>query len=414
MDRPLDEDFRRLRSRKRVALGVAAAVAVVASLVLVPAWIQPSVSRSRIRTARVDVGAIESVIEASGVVLPEVEEVISSPIDARVTRIVQRAGARLERGQRLVELDASETELEVDRLVQNLALKANSQEKARLELKRSLDDLDSQARLKDLQLQSFRSQLARNRALAKEGLVSEEVLRQSELAEAQALVELKKIENERDSAQQVARATLDGLALEMKTLRKELEEARRKVDMAAPRAKRAGVLTWSLTEEGASVRRGDVLARVADLSSFRVEATLSDVHAKRLSAGLPVNVVVGEETLEGILSGILPTIQNGIMTVQVALREKSSPLLRSNLRVDAFIITGRRAKSLRIHRGPFADGEGAIDAFVVRGSRAEKRRVVLGISGFEDFEVVSGLSQGDEVVISDMKDYMHLDAVRIR
>ncbi|RPJ84873.1 MAG: HlyD family efflux transporter periplasmic adaptor subunit [Acidobacteria bacterium] len=395
-------------------MAVAGVVAVVVLFVWGPGWIQPSVSRSRIRTARVDAGPVDAVIQASGTVLPEVEEVISSPVDARVVRIVQRAGAKLQPGQPLVELDARETALEVDRLEQNIALKANQQEKTRLELQRSLNDLDSQSRIKDLQLQVFRSQLARNQALAKEGLVSEEVLRQSELAEAQAVVELKKIQNERDNAQQVARATLDGLALEMRTIRKELDEARRQVDLAAPRASRAGVLTWSLTEEGASVRRGDVLARVADLSSFRGEATVSDVHAKRLTTGLPVDVKVGEETLDGTVTGILPTIRNGIITVQIALVEKSSPLLRSNLRVDAFIVTGRRPKALRIHRGPFADGEGPADVFVVNGSHAEKRRVVLGISGVEEFEVVSGLTAGEEVVISDMRDYLHLDTVRVR
>jgi multidrug efflux pump subunit AcrA (membrane-fusion protein) len=80
------------------------------------------------------------VIEAAGTVLPEVEEVISSPIDARVVRIVQRAGAHLEPGQPLVELDAGETRLNVGRLEQDLALKANGQEKTRLELQRSLND----------------------------------------------------------------------------------------------------------------------------------------------------------------------------------------------------------------------------------------------------------------------------------
>ena len=174
------------------------------------------------------------------------------------------------------------------------------------------------------------------------------------------------------------------------------------------------MLTWSLSEEGITVHKGDVLARIADLSSFRVEATLSDVHAKHVSVGLPVAVKVGEETLDGTVTNVLPTIKNGVMTVQVALQQKSSPLLRSNLRVDAFIVTGRRARALRVKKGPFADGEGPLDAFVVRGDRAYRTRIELGLSSFEDFEVVKGLAAGDEVIISDMKDYMHLREVRIR
>ena len=309
--------------------------------------------------------------------VPEVEEVVSSPVDARVVRILERAGAELQAGQPLVELDARESALAVDRLAQNLALKPNQQDKTRLELERSLNDLDSQARIKDLQLQAYRSQLARNRALSKEGLISEEVLRQSELAEAQAVVELKKIQAERDNAQRITRTTLDGLDLEMGTLRKEVEEARRQLNLAAPRAARRGVLTWSLSEEGSAIRKGDVIARIADLSSFRVDATLSDVHAKRVSVGLPVTVRVGEETLEGSVFNVLPTIRNGVMTLQIALKEKSSPLLRSNLRVDAFIVTGRRSRALRVHRGPFAAGRRS--GRCVRGPRRAGYQDASGI-----------------------------------
>jgi len=414
VDRPVDEGFRRARTLKRVATSVVGVAAVLAVFLWGPGWISPSISKARIRTARVDSGPIEAVIEASGTVVPEVEEVVSSPVDARVVRILHRAGAELQAGQSLVELDARESALAVDRLAQNLALKQNQQARTRLELERSLNDLDSQARIKDLQLQAYRSQLARNRALSKEGLISEEVLKQSELAEAQAVVELKKIQAERDNAQRITRTTLDGLDLEMGTLRKEVEEARRQLNLAAPRAARRGVLTWSLSEEGSAIRKGDVIARIADLSSFRVDATLSDVHAKRVSVGLPVTVRVGEETLEGSVFNVLPTIRNGVMTLQIALKEKSSPLLRSNLRVDAFIITGRRARALRVHRGPFLQGEGPADVFVVRDGRGVRTRAEFGIAGFEDYEVVRGLSEGDEVIVSDMKDYLHLSEIKIK
>jgi HlyD family secretion protein len=414
VDRPLDDTYRRTRTLRRAGAWLAGLALVATVLILGPGWISPTVSRARIRTARVDTGPIEAVISASGTVLPEVEEVVSSPVDARVLRILARPGAELKAGQPLAELDTTESMLAVERLSQNLALKQNQQEKARLGLERSLNDLDSQARIKDLQLQSLRSQLSRSQALSKDGLISVEQLRQAELAEAQAVIELKKIQNERDNAQRATRAELDALALEMATLRQEAQEARRQLGLASPRAGRSGVLTWSLTEEGGTIHKGDVIGRIADLSSFRVEATVSDVHAKHLSVGLPVAVKVGEETLTGTVSNILPTIKNGVMTLQVALKEKSSPLLRSNLRVDAFIITGRRANALRVKKGPFADGEGPADVFVVRGDRAYRTRIELGLSSFEEFEVVKGIQAGDELVISDMKDFLHLRELRIR
>lgn len=414
MDRPLDANFLRQRTWKRVGGFLGTVVVLVAVFAWGPGLIRPSISRERIRTAKVDAGPIEAVITASGVVLPEVEQVVSAPTDARVIRILHRPGATIAAGDRLVELDTSQSALAVEKLTRDVALKANAQERTRIDLERSLNDLDSQAKIKALQLESHRSQLARSRQLHKEGLLSEELLRQAEYAEAQATIELEKIQKERDNARRANQAQLAGLDLEMATVRNEVNEARRQLGLAGLKADRPGVLTWALTEEGVTIRKGDIVARIADLSSFRVEATLSDVHAKRVSAGLPVHVIVGEESVAGTVITVLPTIQNGAMTVQVALDQKSHPQLRSNLRVDVLVVTGQRARTLRIRKGPFADGEGRRDVFVIRGNRAYRTKVELGLAGFDRFEVVSGLAAGDEVILSDMREYLHLEELGIK
>jgi HlyD family secretion protein len=138
------------------------------------------------------------------------------------------------------------------------------------------------------------------------------------------------------------------------------------------------------------------------------------VHAGRLSAGLPVTVKVNEDVLDGTVAAVLPTIQNGAITLQVALKDPSSPLLRSNLRVDVGIVTARKPRVVRIKRGPFATGDGLQQVFVVRGDRAVRTPVELGLASFDQFEVVRGLVPGDEAVISDMSDYTRLKEVRIR
>ena len=191
------------------------------------------------------------------------------------------------------------------------------------------------------------------------------MLKKSELAVSQAQIELAQLQGSRENARVANGTEVEGLGLEMSKLQQEQREARRLLDLATPRADRDGVLTWALTEEGVAIRKGDVIARIADLKSFRVDATVSDVHARRLSPGLPVTVKVNDDTLEGTIAGVLPTIQNGAITVHVALKDPSSPLLRSNLRVDVGIVTARKPRVVRIKRGPFAAGEGVQQVFVI-------------------------------------------------
>ncbi|MBS1787384.1 MAG: HlyD family efflux transporter periplasmic adaptor subunit [Acidobacteria bacterium] len=380
-----------------------------------PRWLKPSLARAEVRLARVESGPIEAVITSSGTVVPEIEQVLSSPVNARVLRILKRPGAVLAKGEPILELDLNESRLAIEKLNQQVELKQNQQAKAKLDLENTLIDQRSRWEIKQLEYKSAKAATARNRLLTKEGLLSEERLREIELAEEKAQFELKQIEESQRNAQQSTQTQLEGLALEMKTLQREREEAVRQLELATAKADRAGVLTWVINEEGATVQKGALLARIADLSSFRVEANVSDVHASRLAAGLPVKVKLNETAmLDGEVARINPTVTNGVITLVVNLADKANTQLRSNLRVDVFIVTDHKDRVLRVKKGPFASGEGLRDVFVVRGDVAVKTPVRLGIVGAEDYEVVQGLFEGEEVIISDMTEYMHVKEVKLK
>jgi HlyD family secretion protein len=414
VDRPLNPAVERSRRWRRLSLVLGGLTIAAAALLWLPALATPTLSRARIRTAVVDAGPIESVITASGTVVPEVEQLITSPVDARVLRIFKTAGATLHAGDPLLALDVSQARLDVETLAQDRAIKENEQGQKRLSLEKSLIDLDGKVEVQSLELQGLRQQLARDQALARDGLLSTELLRKSELAVSQGAIELKQLEAARENARVAHRAEVQGLDLQMAKIRSQETLARRTLDLASPRADRDGVLTWSLTQEGAAVHKGDVVARVADLRSFRVDATVSDVHASRLRAGLPVIVRLDDGTLNGTVSNVLPTIENGVITLQVALTERSDTRLRPNLRVDVFIVTERKPHAVRVKRGPFATGEGTQPVFVVRGDRAVRTPVEFGLASFDQFEARRGLTPGDEVIISDMSDYSRVKEVRIR
>ena len=195
---------------------------------------------------------------------------------------------------------------------------------------------------------------------------------------SQAEIELAQLEGVARERADRERQRGDGLGLEMSKLQQEQREARRLLNLATPRADRDGVLTWALTEEGVAIRKGDVIARVADLQLVPRRGHRLRRPRGRVVRGLPVTVKVNDDTLEGTVAAVLPTIQNGAITVHVALEDPSSPLLRSNLRVDVGIVTARKPRVVRIKRGPFAAGEGAQQVFVVRGDRAVRTPVALG------------------------------------
>jgi HlyD family secretion protein len=414
MDRPLDAGFLRQRLASRGLRVATIVVLSAATLTGARALMRPSVSRGRLRIGIVDEGSIEATVLASGTVLPEAEQVVSSPIDARVVSILRRAGARVAADEPILTLDASEPALALEKLKQNLSLKGNEQARSRIDLAGTLASLGSQVEIKKLQLETYDSSAERNRKLFAEGLVSEEVFRQAKLDAARTRLELLQVGETRSLALRSAAAQEDGLRLEMDTLKKEVQGAERQIRLATARATKAGVVTWVVPDAGASVKRGDVLARVADLSSYRVEATVADVHATSLRTGLPAVVSVNGTKLTGTVARVLPTVQNGAISVEISLDDRSNPVLKPSLRAEVELVLDRKEMALRVPRGVFPGTGLAPAVFVVRGDVAVRTAVTFGISNADSREVLAGLAPGDAVILSDMTDYQHLAKVTIR
>lgn len=413
MDRPLTDEVVQQHRRRRLVQMALPLLVIALIIVWLPGWMRPSIPRSRLRTARVTTGPIEAAIMATGIVVPEVERVLSSPLDARVLRILQHPGAQLEVGTAVVELDTSDSVLTLEKIIKDRNVKENLQAQSRLSLEKSLGDLAGRIEMKTLDLQAAQSRLESNQQLFKDNLLSREALRQSELSVKQTEIELAQLRSERENAQRATAMQLEGLSLERGSLDKEAAQARRLLELSTTKSDRRGVLTWVVSQEGALIHRGDVIARIADLSSFRVDGSVSDVHAGRLHPGMSAVVRINEDMLDGTISEVHPTVENGVISFTVALTKSSQPSLRPNLRADVLVITERKPRVLRVKRGPFADSVQR-QVFVVRGDRAVRVPVTLGLAGIDDIEVLSGLNDSDEIIISDMRDYAHLTEVTLK
>lgn len=414
MDRELDVSVQRHRTGRRIAWGIGTLGLIAVVLALLPAWLRPSIERDRIRTGKVDRGPVEGVIEASGSVIPAFESVLSSPVDARVEKILKRPGETVRAGDEILRLDTSPQRLRLETIEDNLSRKANEQQQVRLALEKSLRELRGRIESGRLDSETSEYRAEQNRKLRVDGLVSEQTLKASETEAKKARIELAQLEDSVENERRASQAKLEGLELDLRTLRKERDEALRQLELATTRSDRAGVLTWVIPQEGATIRLGEVIARIADLDSFRVDATVSDVHSSRLAVGQMVRVMLDGEPLPGRLSTVYPTIENGAVKFAVDLEEARNPKLRNNLRVDVLVVTGSRADVLRIPKGPFAKGGATEPVFVLKGDQAVRRTVRLGVSGYDHYEVLDGLAEGEEVILSDMSDYTHLEQVSLK
>ncbi len=414
MDRELPESVIRWR-KLRILLVIIAGLILVGLALGGFRWIiKPTIKRSRIVTAIAEIGSIEDALTSSGTMVPEFEQVITSPIQSKIDSVFIRAGETVSVGQSIVKLDDEFIQMKFNKLSDEHELKINRKEQRGIDMESELLDLNAQYDILELRTQYSQSKYEMEKQLTELGAGTKEALELAELNRSIAQRELDQLRQQIENKKESLKADLREHDLQIRISAENLNELRRQMELAEVRAGREGVVTWVNENIGSAVNPGDEVARVADLSSFKVEATISDIHAAKLVIGTPVKVRITDFDLTGHISGIRPTIKNGVVTFLVELDDKRNPSLRSNLRVDVFVIMAAKDNIVRVENGPFISGSGLQDIFVIAGNKAIRKVVNVGATNFDFVELTDQVSPGDEIIISDMERYIHYHTIDVK
>ncbi len=413
MDQAINPQFISRRKRK-TALIIAALFATLCGA----AWginraVSPSVDAASVTLAEVRVGDIANTINASGIVIPVHEELVSSPIQTRVAKVRAKLGQQVQAGELLLELDNHATLLAIDDLKEQLAQQENRILALTLEMDQKRKQTVSAIELLELDLHAARVKLGRYQTLRQAGGVSAEDLLTAELNVKRNEIQLRQQREQIEDGKRVTSSSIEGERLQKNILQKQLQQQQQVLAQTQVRAPFAGMVTSLLADEGASVATGQLVAKVSELSNYKVEATLSDFHARSLNVGQQVRVEQGNVRLDGEVQTILPEIQNGSVKLLVTLAQPSNAMLRNKLRVEVNILTEQKKNTLLVDNGPAFNGGGPQDIFVVRDGVARKATLTIGASDGKSVEILSGARAGDHLIISDPSRYKDRASIRV-
>lgn len=413
MDRPLPSSILASEKRKWWIISFLTALVLLAAIWFLRQVFRPELSASRISTATVETGPVTNTINATGEVLPEFEEVLSSPIAASVQRVLLDAGQKVNAGQSILSLDKSSITSEYDKLQFLIESKENEVHKLKLDLEKSYFDIKSSNQIKQLRISNLTDMVTGAKRLYKAGGGTMEEIEQAELNLKVAQLEKKQLENEISSKQQTMKIELREAELALAIQRNEVSALKRKMGQADIVASRPGVVTWVNQNIGASIQQGEALARIADLSSFKVAGSVSDVQLENLHTNMPAVIRIGEKQLKGKVINISPSVKNGIVSFDVRLDERDNSTLRPNMKVEIFLITAVHEKTMRISNGAAFNGSNLQDVFVVTNGKAVRTKIKTGLSNFDYIEILNGLNVGDQVIVSDMNTHKNQSEIVI-
>lgn len=405
MDKLIPEEVIRKRKQRGWIVALVILAVLTGAVWMLRAAVKSSVKRSEISTAVVEVGDIENTINASGEILPEFEQVITSPINSSIQEVLIDAGTAVRPNQQILTLDKTSTQVELEKQRFQLESKKNSIRKMKLELEKSFYDLKSNNEIKQLKINSLQATLEDTRRLFKAGGATREDIAQAELNLKVARLEKQQLENEIRNKVETMKTEMREVELAAAIQENDLRELEKKMIRADILTNRNGVLTWVNRNIGATISEGETLARIADLKSFKVSGTIGDGYLDILQKGMPAIIRINDSKITGTVTRISPTVQNGLISFDVQLDERNNKLLRPNLKVDVFLVTASKSKVMRVANGAAFKGSDLQDIFIVRGDKAKKLTVHTGLSNFDFIEIRDQVRPGDVVITSDMSEY---------
>ncbi|MDB5138072.1 MAG: HlyD family efflux transporter periplasmic adaptor subunit [Mucilaginibacter sp.] len=414
MDTEITEEVTAQKRKKGIVIGLIAIVVLTICIVLVRAYLKSSISRSEVTSAKVDVGNVENTLNATGEVLPEFEEVITSPISASIKNVLMDAGGKVKAGQSILTLDKSAAQNDYAKLNFQLETKKNEISKLKLDLNKSFFDIQSNNDIKQLRIGNLTGAVENANRLFKAGGGTREDIEQAELNLKVAQLEKKQLENEIKNKQQTMQLEEKEAEIAAAIQQRDLDELQRKLNLANVVATRSGVVTYVNKNIGANISQGETLARIADLSSFKVTGSLSDNYLDQLHNGMPVIVRINDTQLRGHVSNVYPSVQNSIITFDIQLDERNNKQLRPNMKVDVFLVTSVHSKVLRVANGPAFKGASPQDIFIMNNGKAERHTVHTGLSNFDFIELKDGVNAGDVVITSDMSEFKNSKELTIK
>ncbi len=410
------------RRRRRIIYGIVGLLLMVLITMglsrLKPA--APGVERSTVVVDMVKRGSMLRQVRGLGTLVPEDIRWLPALADGRVEKILIRPGTPVKAETILVVL--TNPQVEQAALDAEYQLRAAEAELASLQVQLQSQYLNQKAEAARVQSQynEARMRAETDAELAKLGVISNLNLKISQ-GNSQQLATRAEIEQQRvENSKRELEARILAQKARVSQVRAAYALARTRLESMKVRAGSNGVLQeLSLNGQplqvGQQVQAGTTIAKVADPTKLKAELKIPETQAKDVQLGQPSQV----DTHNGVVSGkvirIDPAVQNGTVTVDVALEGELPPGARPDLSVDGTIELERLASVLYVGRPAFGQEKSTVGMFKLApdGVNAQRVQVKLGRSSVNTVEIVEGLKEGDQVILSDMSRWDNFDRIRL-
>ncbi|MFZ6746085.1 efflux RND transporter periplasmic adaptor subunit [Undibacterium sp. JH2W] len=403
------------QTRKRIIIAlVASTVGITALVLLISAWrgSSQSVNAARLRIATVSHGNLVRDAAVNGRIVAAISPTLYSSAGGTVTLKVN-AGEAVKKGDIVAEIESPDLNDQLKREQSNTEqLEA---EVARQQILAKKQKLIARRDADQAEIDRVSAQRAFQRIEAA-GVVG--VVAKNDFLKAQDAMHSTEIRSKH--AAQAADLENEDVTLELKTKMSQLQRqhlsldyAKRRVDELKLRAPVDGIIGSLAISNRSVVAANTALMTLVDLSQLEVEVEIPESYMTDLGLGMKAEITINNNKVMGTLTAISPEVVKSQILARVRFSGQQPEGLRQSQRVAARLLMEEKSNVMILPRGPFVEAEGGRYAYVVENGVAQRHPIKMGVTSISAVEILSGLKDGDKVVISGTDTFENASSVSI-
>ncbi|RPI23826.1 MAG: HlyD family efflux transporter periplasmic adaptor subunit [Acidobacteria bacterium] len=396
---------------------------ILIPLVAIGAAFYPSLSRwvaadrsidgSRLRTTKVERGDLLRDVGVQGKIIAAYHPTLVSPAQG-VVALAVRAGDLVRTGSLLARISSPELQNQLEQERSRLLSLRADLDRQRISARQTAAQNQRDIDLLVLKLKANERAMERAKALYEERLGS-----QMDFEKTRDEVELVGVElrNSREK-DRLEKETLDfdirNRELQVERQLLVVNDLERRVSELSVVSPVNGLVSKIEVRDKGTVQPNQPLLDVVDLSEFEVEIDIPEEYADECAVGTKAVVDYNGVAFQGALRSLSPEVEASQVKAIVAFTEGAPSGLKQNQRVNTRLVLDARRNVLKVARGPFLESLGARQVYVVQDGLAVLRAVRVGTISVSEIEIVSGLDEGEEIVLSDLTRFEGAQRILLR
>lgn len=165
---------------------------------------------------------------------------------------------------------------------------------------------------------------------------------------------------------------------------------------------------------GQNLTSGESIGKIDLMGGYKLIAKVDEYYINKLQMGIKGSLDNNGKEYEVIVAKILPEVKDGQFSVELNFIDVKPENLKIGMTFGVKLKLSGDTQSLMVPKGNFYKDTNGKWIFVVKGNKAIKRNVSFGRENSMYYEVLSGLTVGENVITSDYSELKKYEIIDIK